>query len=167
MPISLNGKRAIVSGSTAGAGLAIAISLVEAGAEVVLNGRTQARVDEALRRVREKLPAARIIGIAADLSTEQGTQTLIERMPHTDILVNNLGIFHANPSLAAQLSAHYAEGMAQRKWGRLVFLCAGSTMLAVANRLAETLADSGLRVESLLAGPSTALKVVELALGQI
>ncbi|WP_313431731.1 SDR family NAD(P)-dependent oxidoreductase, partial [Pseudomonas sp.] len=67
MHISLNGKRAIVSGSTAGIGLAIAIGLAEAGAEVVLNGRTQARVDEALKMVRERLPQARIIGIAADL----------------------------------------------------------------------------------------------------
>lgn len=134
MHISLNGKRAIVSGSTAGIGLAIAIGLAEAGAEVVLNGRTQARVDEALKAVRERLPQARIIGIAADLGSKDGAQKLFDQVPHTDILVNNLGIFEPKPFFeiededwqrffdvnvlsAVRLSRHYARGMVERNGG--------------------------------------------------
>ena len=145
MHISLNGKRAIVSGSTAGIGLAIAIGLAEAGAEVVLNGRTQSRVDEALNAVRERLPQARIIGIAADLGTQEGAQKLFDQVPHTDILVNNLGIFEPKPFFeiededwqrffdvnvlsAVRLSRHYARGMAERKWGRVVFLSSESAL---------------------------------------
>lgn len=158
MSISLNGKRALVCGSTAGTGLAIAIGLVQAGAEVVLNGRTQARVDHALRQVRAQHPAARIIGIAADLSTEQGTQTLIERVPHTDILVNTLSLFAARPSLAVRLAEHYAEGMAQRQWGRLMVL--GEQL---AGGLGETLAGTGVTFDAVLPGPAVAERVVALA----
>jgi len=187
MHISLNGKRAIVSGSTAGIGLAIAIGLADAGAEVVLNGRTQARVDDALNAVRERLPQARIIGVAADLSTQEGAQLLFDQVPHTDILVNNLGIFEPKPFFeiedadwqrffdvnvlsAVRLSRHYARGMAERTWGRVVFLSSESALqipiemvhygmsktalLAVSRGLAETLAGTGVTVNSVLPGPT-------------
>ena len=187
MHISLNGKRAIVSGSTAGIGLAIAMGLAEAGAEVVLNGRTQVRVDAALKAVRERVPHARIIGIAADLGTAQGAQQLFGQVPHTDILVNNLGIFEPKPFFeiddadwqrffdvnvlsAVRLSRHYAQGMAERKWGRVIFLSSESALqiptvmvhygmtktalLAVSRGLAETLAGTGVTVNSVLPGPT-------------
>jgi len=187
MHISLNGKRAIVSGSTGGIGLAIATGLAEAGAEVVLNGRTRARVDEALKRVRDRVPAARIIGVAADLGTAAGAETLFAQVPHTDILVNNLGIFEPKPFFeicdqdwqrffdvnvmsAVRLSRHYAQGMAERKWGRVLFLSSESAMqiptemvhygmsktalLAISRGLAETLAGTGVTVNAVLPGPT-------------
>ncbi|WP_462401852.1 SDR family NAD(P)-dependent oxidoreductase [Pseudomonas sp. Marseille-QA0332] len=187
MHISLNGKRAIVSGSTGGIGLAIATGLADAGAEVVLNGRTRARLDEALKRVRDRVPAARIIGVAADLGTAAGAETLFAQVPHTDILVNNLGIFEPKPFFeicdqdwqrffdvnvmsAVRLSRHYAQGMAERKWGRVLFLSSESAMqiptemvhygmsktalLAISRGLAETLAGTGVTVNAVLPGPT-------------
>lgn len=187
MHISLNGKRAIVSGSTAGIGLAIATGLAEAGAEVVINGRTRERVDQALKQVRERVPAARIIGVAADLGTAEGAQALFEQVPHTDILVNNLGIFEpkgffeisdedwlrfyeVNVLSAVRLSRHYARDMAERKWGRVLFLSSESALqiptemihygmtktalLAVSRGLAETLAGTGVTVNAVLPGPT-------------
>lgn len=124
MHLALNGKRAVVCGATSGVGLAIAIGLAGAGVEVVLNGRSQAAVDAALRAVREQLPKARIIGIALDLVTEGGAWALIERVPHTDILVDTLGVGDA-------LWRHYAVGMAERCWGQVI-LPADSALPALA-----------------------------------
>jgi NAD(P)-dependent dehydrogenase (short-subunit alcohol dehydrogenase family) len=117
MHLSLNGKRALISGSMAGQGLSTAIDLAAAGAEVVLNDRTQALVDAALKAIRERLPKARIIGVAADLGTEQVVQALLEQVPHTDILVNN-----GTRDVARRLQRHYARGMAERKWGQVIHL---------------------------------------------
>ncbi|MFG0635030.1 SDR family NAD(P)-dependent oxidoreductase [Pseudomonas sp. xss_2] len=162
MHLPLNGKRAIVTASTTGLGLAIVIGLVQAGAEVVLNGRSQAHVDEAFRQVREALPAARIIGVAADLSTDQGTQTLIERVPHTDILVNGLAVVQA---CATSLARHYAQGMVARNWGRLVFLCAERELKTLVRGMGETLASTGVRVDAVVPGVAeqVATRVVDLA----
>ena len=161
MHLPLNGKRAIVTASTTGLGLAIVIGLVQAGAEVVLNGRSQAHVDEAFRQVREALPAARLIGVAADLSTDLGTQTLIERVPHTDILVNGLAVVEATTSLAR----HYVQGMVARNWGRLVFLCAKRELKTLVRGMGETLAGTGVRVDAVVPGVAeqVATRVVDLA----
>ena len=122
MNLPLNGKRALVIGSTTGIGLAIATELADAGAEVVLNGRDQARLDQALRQVRERVPAARIIGVVADLGSEAGYQVVIERVPHTDVLVGNLSIRGIGEQQWARLACHYGRGMAERKWGRVVMV---------------------------------------------
>src|SRR3954469_2398043 len=95
MDLQLQGKRALVTGSTAGIGLAIATALAAEGAHVTLNGRTAARVDQALVAVRRSVPSANIAGIALDLSTAAGADQLVRRMPDVDLLVNNLGIFEA------------------------------------------------------------------------
>ena len=161
MHLPLNGKRAIVTASTTGLGLAIVIGLVQAGAEVVLNGRSQAHVDEAFRQVREALPAARLIGVAADLSTDLGTQTLIERVPHTDILVNGLAVVEATTSLAR----HYVQGMVARNWGLLVFLCAERELGTLVGGMGETLVGTGVRVDAVVPGVAeqVANRVVDLA----
>ncbi|MBK4999118.1 SDR family NAD(P)-dependent oxidoreductase [Pseudomonas sp. S31] len=151
MHLSLNGKRAVVCGSTSGVGLAIVIALADAGAEVVVNGRCQERVDAALRAVRERLPRARIIGIAADLDDAQGLRTLIERVPHTDILVDTLG-------LGVPLWRDYAVGMAERRWGRVVLRAGG-----------ERLAAAGVSVHPLPWGAADAVaaQVVALARSEV
>jgi len=143
MQIQLKNRRAIVTGSTAGIGLAIAQGLAAAGAHVVVTGRTQARVDEALATIRKHVPNANVSGIAGDLGTREGAEQLIRQEPDTDILVNNLGIFEpkaffdipdedwqrffeVNVMSGVRLSRHYAQGMAKRGWGRIQFISSES-----------------------------------------
>lgn len=143
MNIDLAGKHAIVTGSTAGIGFAIAKGLAGAGAGVVITGRTQAAVDKAAAAIRSELPEAKISGVAADLSTPEGAATLIAAAPQADILVSNLGIygpkpafeledadwdhiFNVNVTSAARLARHYAPAMKEKGWGRLIFVSSES-----------------------------------------
>jgi len=91
MKIDLSGRTAIVSGSTAGIGRATAEKLARAGASVIVNGRTRARVDEAVREMRAAFPGGDVSDIAADLSTAEGADAVISGAPDADILVNNVG----------------------------------------------------------------------------
>ena len=93
MDYQLKGKRAFVSGSTAGIGLAIARQLAVEGCEVVVNGRTSDRVDKAIQVVKEAHPNATISGLAADFSSSESVQVLLDQLDPVDILVNNVGIF--------------------------------------------------------------------------
>src|SRR5580704_14334740 len=97
MELELKGRRALVTGSTAGIGLATVEALAREGTHVILNGRTQARVDAAIARVRDTVPGALVEGVAADVSGAAGCQRLITAHPEVDILVNNMGIFEAKP----------------------------------------------------------------------
>ena len=97
MDFGLKGKTAVVSGSTAGIGFAIAAALAAEGAKVVVNGRTEARVTAALEQIRRRVKNADIRGIAADLATSAGVQALVKQIPDADVLVNNLGIFEVKP----------------------------------------------------------------------
>jgi len=145
MQIDLSKRSAIVTGSTAGIGLAIATGLAKAGASVVITGRTQARVDEAIAAVKKDAPNADVSGVAADLGTKEGADALIKAVPQTDILVNNLGIFEprdffeiddaewtrffdVNVISGVRLSRHYAKGMAERGWGRVQFISSESSI---------------------------------------
>jgi NAD(P)-dependent dehydrogenase (short-subunit alcohol dehydrogenase family) len=144
MTTSLQHQRAIVTGSTAGIGYAIAEELARAGAEVIINGRTQERVDQALNSLRNTLGSdAKLHGVAADVGTATGTRALIEHHPDVDILINNAGIFAVQPFLESKdedwqkfyetnvlsgvrLSRHYLAGMLQRNRGRIVFISSES-----------------------------------------
>lgn len=143
MQIDLSNKTAIVTGSTAGIGLAIATGLAAAGARVIVSGRTQQRVDDAIASISRNMPHAELSGVAADLGTREGAQALIAAVPATDILVNNLGIFEpkaffdipdedwlrffeVNVLSGVRLARHYAPGMAQRGWGRIQFISSES-----------------------------------------
>src|SRR5690242_15507456 len=97
MDLQLTGKSALVTGSTAGIGLAIAIALAREGATVTLNGRTQERVNAALATARAAAPHGRVHGLAADLATAAGAEKAIAQHPEIDVLVNNLGIFETKP----------------------------------------------------------------------
>lgn len=144
MDLGLAGKKAFVSGSTAGIGFAIAARLAAEKAEVVISGRTQQRVDSALQKLTH-LSGARISGIAADLSTPEGAQTIIGRLPELDILVNNLGAFAARPFSeisdaewesilqtnlfsGIRLSRHYFPQMISRNKGRVIFISSESAL---------------------------------------
>ncbi len=141
MDLQLSGKRAVVSGSTAGIGLAIASLLAAEGADVVINGRTDDRVQEAVRKIGKSPGSVR--GVAADLGTAAGVAHFIEAVPAADILVNNLGIFEPKPfseisdadwfrffetnvMSGVRLSRHYLAGMRERNWGRIVFMSSES-----------------------------------------
>src|SRR4051812_11121783 len=93
MDLGLKGKRALVTGSTAGIGFATARALAAEGAAVTLNGRGQARVDAAVQALRDAIPGARVDGVVADLATGPGCEALVARLPDVDVLVNNMGIF--------------------------------------------------------------------------
>ena len=145
MNIDLSTRHAIVIGSTAGIGLAIATGLAQSGAAVVITGRTQARVDEAIAAVKKAAPNAKVTGVAADLGTAEGAAALIASVPDTDILINNLGIFEpkdffdiddaewtrffeVNVNSGVRLSRHYAKGMKDRGWGRVQFISSESAV---------------------------------------
>jgi len=145
MDLQLENRRALVTGSTAGIGFAIARGLAAEGAEITLTGRTQASVDSALARLRSSLPRARADGIAADCATAAGAETVFARLPETDILVNNLGIYERKPFFeipdqdwlrlfdvnvmsGIRFARRYAAGMAKRGWGRVLFVSSESAL---------------------------------------
>ena len=97
MNLGLEGKLAVVSGSTAGIGFGIASALAAEGAQVVVNGRTEERVTRAMDQLRKEHKGARVRGVAADLGTAEGVAKFIRQVPEADILVNNLGIFEVRP----------------------------------------------------------------------
>ncbi|WP_338112881.1 SDR family oxidoreductase [Sphingomonas gei] len=145
----MNGRLAIVTGSTAGIGRATAEGLGRAGASVIINGRTATRVDEAVRQMRATFPSIDISGIAADLSTADGATAFVAAAPDADILVNNvgtafirdykgiadiaaipdedwLGLFQLNVMSGVRLSRHYLPRMVDKGWGRVVFVSSES-----------------------------------------
>jgi NAD(P)-dependent dehydrogenase (short-subunit alcohol dehydrogenase family) len=183
MNLQLEGKRALVTGSTAGIGFAIAEALANEGAAVIVNGRTQKRVDEALAKLKGKVE-----GVAADLSTAEGAAQVWRRYPEVDILINNLGIFEPKPFeqipdedwrrffevnvlSGVRLSRQYLPGMKQRDWGRIIFISSESAVqipaemihygmtktaqIAVARGLAETTKGTNVTVNSVLPGPTS------------
>jgi NAD(P)-dependent dehydrogenase (short-subunit alcohol dehydrogenase family) len=182
MNIDLSGKTAIVTGSTEGIGFAIARGLAEAGAAVVVNGRTRTRVDAAVAQLGG---AAR--GVAADLSTVEGHAALLAAEPAADILVSNLGIFEpcdffdtddslwtrhweVNVMAGVRLARAYLPGMATKGWGRFLLLASESAFnipvemihygvsktadVALARGLAKRMAGTGVTVNSVLPGPT-------------
>jgi NAD(P)-dependent dehydrogenase (short-subunit alcohol dehydrogenase family) len=143
MDLKLQDKSALVSGSTKGIGFAIAALLASEGARVIINGRTETGVAEALGRISSAIPGARVDGFAGDLSAPGPTADLVKRFPAVDILVNNLGIFERkvfeeiadaewqryfdiNVMSGVRLARAYLPGMKQRNWGRVVFISSES-----------------------------------------
>lgn len=143
MKIDLTGKTALVSGSTAGIGLAIAKGLAASGASVVVNGRKQATVDTAIAAVKAVATGGHISGIAADVSTAGGCDAVIKALPSVDILINNTGIFEPKPFVevpdsdwtrffetnvmsGVRLSRAYLPKMLKANWGRIIFISSES-----------------------------------------
>jgi len=143
MDLGLRGKLAVVSGSTAGIGFAIARTFAREGARIVINGRTEKRVSAAAEGIRMETRGAEVQEVAADLGTLAGVKKLIEQVPAADILVNNLGIFEVRPFLeisdeewlrfyevnvmsGVRLTRHFLPGMVRKNWGRVIFISSES-----------------------------------------
>src|SRR6478672_8191100 len=145
MDLNLQKKTALITGSTAGIGFAIAERLAREGARVIINGRTEKRVAFAIQALHVKVPHATIEGIPGDLGHKKGCAALVRRLRDVDILVNNLGIFEpksfdeipdddwlrffeVNVMSGVRLSRAYLPGMKKRNWGRIVFISSESAV---------------------------------------
>jgi len=187
MNLGLQDKQAVVTGSTAGIGLAIASALAQEGSRVIINGRTEERVAAALDSIRQRTQSADVRGIAADLGNSEGVARFIRQVPEADILVNNVGIFEPKPFpeipdsdwirffavnvlSGIRLTRHFLPGMLRKNWGRVIFISSESAQqipaemihygvtktaqVAVARGLAESVAGTGVTVNSVLPGPT-------------
>jgi len=190
MDLKLKGKTAIVTGSTAGIGYAIAKRLAEEGVEVVITGRSQTKLDEAADELSR---SGTIRAVLADPATAEGADALIAAVPATDILVNNLGIYEAKPFTeisdadwhhifevnvvsGARLSRHYFPKMLEKNWGRVIFIASESGLLppaemihygmtktaqlTIARGLAEQTRGTGVTVNTVLPGPTRSEGIV-------
>jgi NAD(P)-dependent dehydrogenase (short-subunit alcohol dehydrogenase family) len=145
LDLRLTEKTALVTGSTAGIGFAIAKLLANEGARVYVNGRTKARVDSAVSAIRSQKASAKVSGIVADFSSAAGADTVIAKLPSVDVLVNNVGIFEPKPFAeipdedwyrffeinvmsGIRLSRHYLAGMLKKNWGRILFISSESAV---------------------------------------
>jgi NAD(P)-dependent dehydrogenase (short-subunit alcohol dehydrogenase family) len=187
MDLGLQGKSSLVTGSTGGIGYAIAEGLAREGAAVWITGRTQPSVDAALQRLRLAVPGCSAGGSVADCATAEGAAIVFDALPSADILVNNLGIyeraaafdigdaqwtamFETNVMSGVRFTRHYAPAMAQRGWGRVLFVSSESALnipremlhygmsktaqLALSRGFALELAGSSVTVNALLPGPT-------------
>ena len=186
MDLQLTNKLALVSGSTAGIGFAIASALAAEGARVIVNGRLQASVDEAAARI-TAATGAPVLGFPGDLSSATVAEALVEKYPDIEILINNLGIFEPTPFeeipdadwvrffevnvlSGVRLARLCLPAMKARNWGRIIFISSESAVqipsemihygmtktaqLAVSRGLAESVAGTGITVNSILPGPT-------------
>ncbi|MDL9998558.1 SDR family oxidoreductase [Variovorax sp. J22P240] len=193
MDLNLKGKLALVSGSTAGIGHAIAAALAAEGARVIVNGRSQSSVDDAVARIRAG-EGGEVLGFAGDLATPAAADALAARFPNIEILVNNLGIFEPKPFedipdedwtrffdvnvlSGVRLARLCLPAMKRANWGRIIFISSESALqipaemihygmtktaqIAVARGLAESLAGTGITVNSVLPGPTKSRGVGE------
>ena len=186
MDLGLKGKTAVVSGSTAGIGLAIAKALAAEGASVVINGRTETRVEAAMEKIAARDGARTCAASPLIWERRMGSRPF-STAPEADILVNNLGIFEVKPFAeisdadwlrffevnvlsGVRLARHYLPVMREKNWGRMIFISSESAVnipvemihygmtktaqVAVARGLAESVAGTGITVNSILVGPT-------------
>jgi len=186
MDLGLKGKRALVSGSTAGIGLAIATELAREGARVIVNGRSNRSVDSIVSEIKASI-GSDVQGFAGDLSTAASAEEIAKRFPDVEILINNLGIFEpksfedildadwlrffdVNVLSGIRLARLFLPAMKRGNWGRIIFISSESAVqipaemihygmtktaqVAIARGIAESVAGSGVTVNSVLAGPT-------------
>lgn len=191
MDLQLKGKTAIVTGSTAGIGLAIAERLAAEGVEVTITGRNKTKLDEAAARVAK---VGKVNAVLADPATAEGAAALIAAVPDIDILVNNLGIYEAkaftditdadwhhffevNVVSGARLARHYFPRMLEKNWGRVIFISSESSLmipgemihygmtktaqLSIARGLAVQTKGTGVTVNSVLPGPTRSEGIID------
>jgi NAD(P)-dependent dehydrogenase (short-subunit alcohol dehydrogenase family) len=188
MDLQLKGRKAIVTGGSAGIGLAIARLLAEEGVEVTIPGRNSKKLNESIASLQ-----GTVRGIEADLGTAAGAMKLIKQVPETDILVNNLGIyesknfvditdeewllyFEVNLLGSIRLARHYFPAMLKRNWGRVIFVSSEAAaethpdmihygvtktgQVVVSRGLAEMTKGTRVTVNSVLPGPTRSEAIV-------
>lgn len=144
MDLKIAGQVALVTGSTAGIGRAVAERLLREGASVVINGRTAARVAATVNELRPlATKSASVRGIAADLAVAADSDRLIRELPDVDILINNVGkyepvpfeqitdeqwldMLNANVLSGIRMSRHYLPRMLKNNRGRIIFVSSES-----------------------------------------
>ncbi|MGN7358946.1 SDR family NAD(P)-dependent oxidoreductase [Paenibacillus sp. SAF-054] len=146
MQLNIQGKTAMVTGSTAGIGKEIAMSLAAEGATVIINGRREDKVNQTMQDIRAKHPDAILLPAVADLGTEQGCQKVIDEISEVDILINNLGIFEpveyfdipdedwfrlfeTNIMSGVRLTRWYLKQMIQKREGRIIFIASEAAVM--------------------------------------
>jgi NAD(P)-dependent dehydrogenase (short-subunit alcohol dehydrogenase family) len=152
MNLRLESKTAFISGSTQGIGFAIAKLLLAEGASVVINGRSQQKLDAALERLRTEVPGASVSGITADFGDASQVNNLLAGLIDIDILINNVGIFElcdftdisdedwtrffdVNVMSGVRLSRHLLPKMLAKNWGRIIFISSESAIDIPANMI--------------------------------
>lgn len=188
MDLQLKGKTAIVTGGSAGIGLAITKALATEDVTVTVPGRSKEKLDKALAGL------SNVRGIVADPGTAEGAQSLIDQVPDTDILINNLGIYEPKPFAeitdadwlkifevnvlsGVRLARHYFPRMLGRKQGRVIFISSESAVmtpsemihygvtkssqLAISRGLAELTKGTAVTVNTIMPGPTRSEAIVE------
>jgi NAD(P)-dependent dehydrogenase (short-subunit alcohol dehydrogenase family) len=184
-----NPRRVLITGSTSGIGEAAALAFARAGDTVYVNGRDAERTALAAKRIRAAAgeSAGDVVPVAADIATAGGAEAIFAAAPHIDVLVNNAGIytesapfeisdeewlrhFEVNVMSGVRLTRHYAPRMAERGWGRVIFISSEcgvttppemihygmtkSAQLAVSKGFAIAVAGTGVTVNCVLPGPT-------------
>ncbi|KQM76247.1 oxidoreductase [Pedobacter sp. Leaf216] len=145
MELQLKNKKALITGSTAGIGFATALQLAKEGAEVIVNGRTEERVAQAVAKIKNESGNELVSGIATDFGDINAVNSLIARLQHIDILINNVAIFEPkafaditdedwlrfyeiNVMTGIRLSRAYFDKMLKKGWGRIIFISSESAI---------------------------------------
>jgi NAD(P)-dependent dehydrogenase (short-subunit alcohol dehydrogenase family) len=145
MDLQLKNKKALVTGSTAGIGYAIALQLAKEGTEVIINGRTTERVEKAIAQIKNESGNDKVTGITADFASAESIKNLIRNLPQVDILINNVAIFEPkafvdipdedwlrfyeiNVMSGIRLARAYFGQMLKNNWGRIIFISSESAV---------------------------------------
>ncbi len=143
MDLKLQNKKALVSASSSGIGFAIAYQMAREGAEVIINGRSKEKLEQAKSKILQDFPSAKIEFSISNLATLVGVEEVSSQFPEVDILINNLGVYEAkdffdiqdedwqrlfdvNVMSGIRLTRHYFKSMLQKKWGRVIFIASES-----------------------------------------
>jgi NAD(P)-dependent dehydrogenase (short-subunit alcohol dehydrogenase family) len=161
MDLQLKNKTAFISGSTSGIGFATAKNLLQEGAIVIINGRTQKSVDSALVKLKQEIPNASVTGLSADFSNLSDVHSLLQKLPKLDILINNVGIyksnsffetsdadwykqFEVNVMSGVRLSRHCLPKMLNENWGRILFVSSECAIIVPIDLIAYSMTKTAL-----------------------